>query len=78
MARDEEGGVRQELSQEEARQGVTQEVRRQEVAQEGAGEREARGDENEPWQQQGRHRFECPIFGLGRRTKGQIENHEYP
>ena len=65
--------ARHELFQEEARQGETQEVSRQEVAQEGTGERET--EENSSWEQQGRHRFHCPICGLGRRTKCQVEQH---
>ena len=65
----------QELSREEARQEGTREGSRQELTQEGTVERGGEGDENEPWQQQARQRFECPICGLGRRTKGQIEKH---
>ena len=61
-------------AQQETRE-VVQDVTRQELAQEETGEREAEGNENESWEQQGRKRFECPICGLGRRTKGQIENH---
>ena len=61
----------QELSQEEARQ----EGSSQELTQEGTVEREGEGEENESWQQQARQRFDCPICGLGSRTKGQIEKH---
>ena len=67
--------VRQEVTQEGNRQELAQEGSRQEVAQEGSEEKETEVDENEPWQQQGRHRFECPICGLGRRTKCQVEQH---
>ena len=68
-----EEGTRQVLSQEEGSQEGTREENRQEGAQEETGERDREGDETESWQQQSRHKFKCPICGLGRRTKGQIE-----
>ena len=72
-------GVRQEALQEEARQELEQVDPRQEVLQnvdqEGAGDRVTESDNNESWQEQRRHKFECPICGLGRKTRGQIEQH---
>ena len=62
---------RQVLSQEE----VSQEGSRQEVVREDTEVREVERDENESWQQQSRHIFICPICGLGRKTKGQIEKY---
>ena len=63
------------VAQEGTEQEDAQEGAGQEVAQEAAGQKEAEGDKNNPWQQQGRHRFECPICGLGQKTKGQIKHH---
>ena len=66
-------GARQELLQEGAGQEVLQEGAGQELAQDE--DQEEAGDRNESWQENRRYRFECPICGLGRKTRGQVEQH---
>ena len=68
-------GSTQELAHVEARQEVLQEVTLQDEDNEEAHDRENESDSNEPWEDQRRHKFECPICGLGRKTRGQIEQH---
>ena len=78
LARDFTKQAVQEGAQEGASQEVLQEGARQEleqgVDQEGAGETESDSG-GESWQERRRNRFECPICGLGRKTRGQIEQH---
>ena len=64
-------GAGQELVQAEARQEVLQEVAQQSEDQE-EGDEETEG---EHWQEQRKHKFQCPICGIGRKTRGQVEQH---